>query len=91
MKGARIPYSFFLTSSRTVPSCSGCHGGTSRDKCQDAVYPSFLFHSYSDPLFGTFEFSPTESTVDLDMLTARYNDPGYWSKVLQEEQEVQVS
>ena len=38
-------------------------------------------------LCGTFEFSPTESTVDLDMLTARYSDPGDWSKVLQEEQE----
>ena len=36
-------------------------------------------------LFGTFEFSPAESTVDLDALAARYSDPGYWSKVLQEE------
>jgi hypothetical protein len=42
-------------------------------------------------LFGTFEFSPTESTVDLDALAARYSDPGYWSTVLQEEQEAQVS
>jgi len=42
-------------------------------------------------LFGTFEFSPTESTVDLDALVARYSDPGYWSTVLQEEQEAQVS
>ena len=30
-------------------------------------------------LFGTFEFSPAESTVDLDALAARYSDPGYWS------------
>lgn len=42
-------------------------------------------------LFGTFEFSPTESTVDLDALAARYSDPGYWSTVLQEEQEAHVS
>jgi hypothetical protein len=42
-------------------------------------------------LFGTFEFSPTESTVDLDALAARYSDPGYWHQVLQEEQEAQVS
>jgi len=42
-------------------------------------------------LFGTFEFSPAASTVDLDALAARYSEPGYWSKVLQEEQEAQVS
>jgi hypothetical protein len=42
-------------------------------------------------LFGTFEFSPTASTVDLNALAARYSDPEYWSKVLQEEQEAQVS
>ncbi len=42
-------------------------------------------------LFGTFEFSPAESTVDLDVLAARYSDPGYWSQVLQEEQEAQAS
>jgi len=42
-------------------------------------------------LFGTFEFSPAESTVDLDVLAARYSDPGYWSQVLQEEQEAHVS
>jgi hypothetical protein len=42
-------------------------------------------------LFGTFEFSPTESTVDLDALAARYSEPGYWNQVLQEEQAVQVS
>lgn len=42
-------------------------------------------------LFGTFEFSPAESTVDLDALAARYIDPVYWSKVLHEEQEAHVS
>jgi hypothetical protein len=42
-------------------------------------------------LFGTFEFSPAGSTVDLDALAARYIDPVYWSKVLQEEQEAHVS
>jgi len=42
-------------------------------------------------LFGTFEFSPAGSKVDLDALAARYIDPVYWSQVLQEEQEAQVS
>ena len=42
-------------------------------------------------MFGTFECSPAESTVDLDVLAARYSDPGYWSQVLQEEQEAQAS
>jgi hypothetical protein len=41
-------------------------------------------------LFGTFEISPIESTVDLDALAARSSDPGYWNQVLQEEQQVQV-
>ena len=38
-------------------------------------------------LFGTFEFSPAASTVDIDALAARYNDPVYWSKALQEDAE----
>ena len=42
-------------------------------------------------LFGTFEFSPAGSKVDLEALAARYIDPVYWSKVLQEEQEVHWS
>jgi hypothetical protein len=42
-------------------------------------------------LFGTFEFSPAASPVDLDALAARYIDPVYWSKVLHEEQEAHVS
>ena len=42
-------------------------------------------------LFGTFEFSPGGSQVDLDALAARYIDPVCWSKVLQEEQEVSLS
>jgi hypothetical protein len=42
-------------------------------------------------LFGTFEFSPAVSKVDLDALAARYIDPVYWSKVLQEKQEAHVS
>ncbi len=36
-------------------------------------------------LFGGIEFSPRVSKVDLDALVARYSDPEYWSKVLQEE------
>ena len=38
-------------------------------------------------LFGTFEFNQATSNVDMDALAARYNDPVYWSKALQEEAE----
>lgn len=38
-------------------------------------------------LFGTFEFNQTASEVDIDALAARYNDPVYWSKALQEDAE----
>ena len=38
-------------------------------------------------LFGSFEFDPAASKVDMDALAARYNDPVYWSKALQEEEE----
>lgn len=38
-------------------------------------------------LFGTFEFSPTVSKIDIDALVARYADPAYWSKALMEENE----
>lgn len=41
-------------------------------------------------LFGTFEFSPAESKVDLEALAARYIDPVYWSQVLREEQEAHL-
>ena len=36
-------------------------------------------------LFGTFEFSPPTFTVDIDALAARYADPVYWDKALQDE------
>jgi hypothetical protein len=35
-------------------------------------------------LFGAFEFSPANSKVDIDALVARYADPVYWSKALQD-------
>lgn len=38
-------------------------------------------------LFGSFEFDPAASKVDMDALAARYNDPVYWSQALQEEEE----
>jgi TnpA family transposase len=38
-------------------------------------------------LFGTFEFNQATSSVDMDALAARYNDPIYWSRALQEEAE----
>lgn len=38
-------------------------------------------------LFGSFEFSPSMSKVDIDALVARYADPAYWRKALREEGE----
>jgi hypothetical protein len=38
-------------------------------------------------VFGTFEFNPVVSKIDIDALVARYVDPTYWSKALKEESE----
>ena len=38
-------------------------------------------------LFGSIEFSQRISDVDLDALAARYTDPAFWSKVLQDANE----
>jgi hypothetical protein len=38
-------------------------------------------------LFGKFEFNQAASELDIDALTARYNDPVCWSKALKEEKE----
>jgi len=38
-------------------------------------------------LFGSFEFSPSTSKVDIDALVARYADPAYWHKALREKAE----
>ena len=35
-------------------------------------------------LFGSFEFSPLTSKVDIDALVARYADPTYWNTILHE-------
>ena len=32
-------------------------------------------------LFGTFEFSPAASKIDIDALVAQYADPAFWRKV----------
>jgi hypothetical protein len=42
-------------------------------------------------LFGSFEFSPSTSKIDIDALAARYAEPEYWSKVLKERQEPPLS
>ncbi len=42
-------------------------------------------------MFGSFEFNPAISKIDIDALVARYADPDYWSKVQQEEQEPPLS
>jgi len=39
-------------------------------------------------LCGAFEFSPPTSKVAIDALAARYADPVYWDKALQEESEI---
>jgi len=38
-------------------------------------------------LFGTFQFSPSTSKVDIDALVGRYADPTYWHRAIQEEGE----
>jgi Tn3 transposase DDE domain len=38
-------------------------------------------------LFGTFEFSPSISKVDIDALVVRYADPNYWHQAIQAEAE----
>jgi hypothetical protein len=38
-------------------------------------------------LFGTFEFSPSTSKVDIDALVVRYADPTYWHQAIQDEAE----
>ena len=38
-------------------------------------------------LFGSFEFSPSTSKVDIDALVARYADPAYWNKALKNDVE----
>jgi Tn3 transposase DDE domain len=36
-------------------------------------------------LFGTFEFSPSTSKVDIDAFVVRYADPTYWHRAIQDE------
>jgi len=33
-------------------------------------------------LFGSFEFGPVASPIDIDVLAAYYDDPAYWARVL---------
>jgi TnpA family transposase len=33
-------------------------------------------------LFGSFEFNPTNSPIDIDALAAYYADPAYWNRIL---------
>lgn len=42
-------------------------------------------------MFGSFEFNPAISKIDIDALIARYADPDYWSKAQQEEQKPTLS
>jgi TnpA family transposase len=42
-------------------------------------------------LIGRFEFSSTVSKVDIDALVARYADPAFWSKALQETSEADLT
>jgi Tn3 transposase DDE domain len=41
-------------------------------------------------LFGTFEFSPSTSKVDIEALVVRYADPTYWYKAIQDEVESNI-
>jgi hypothetical protein len=38
-------------------------------------------------LFGTFQFSPSTSKIDIESLVVRYADPTYWHKATQGEGE----
>lgn len=40
-------------------------------------------------LFGSFEFSPNTSKLDIDALVAMYSDPGHWLNTLKDQTEVQ--
>lgn len=42
-------------------------------------------------LFGSFEFSATTSTVDLNALAARFADPAFWSRALQDAPELELA
>ena len=33
-------------------------------------------------LFGSFEFSPAEASVDIDALAAHYADPAWWNRIV---------
>lgn len=35
-------------------------------------------------LFGSFEFSPADSSVDIEALAAFYADPNWWSRIRRE-------
>lgn len=35
-------------------------------------------------MFGSFEFNPSTSKIDIDALVARFADPTFWSKVLKD-------
>ena len=34
-------------------------------------------------LFGSFEFGPQGSSIDIDVLAAYYADPAYWTRIVQ--------
>jgi TnpA family transposase len=38
-------------------------------------------------LFGSFEFNPSGTKIDVDAMVARFADPAYWSRVIKDEQE----
>ena len=36
-------------------------------------------------LIGAFDFTPARSSVDIEALAARFNDPEFWRRSMQEE------
>jgi hypothetical protein len=36
-------------------------------------------------LFGSFEFTDTESAIDLDALAAQFADPDYWRSAMRDD------
>jgi len=52
-------------------------------KCTD-IFLTLVFGSIAPytPMYGSFEFSPSTSKIDIDALVARYADPEYWLQAL---------
>jgi len=58
-----------------------------RHRRTSMVAPSTMSAWRHVNLTGTFDFTARGSPIDLDALVARYNDPEFWHRSLQEADE----